>query len=421
MACVTSHNTSARLALSNDHYRTEVKRFDVPLFVLAAGFVLLLFNGGTRFVMGLTLGPMTDDLQWSRGTLSFITLVFLVVSSLALPFAGRLADRYDARLVLAVSTLVACLSVGMMGLIETPLQAVVLYGVVFGAATACTSVPAIGVMISRSFPDRMGLANGVAVSGSGIGQLLIVLALTARIEDWGWRGSFVALGIAGAILVLPMTFFAVAPRDHGAAQRSTVTGQLTATDALPLRSIVRSRPFWLLVAIYGICGFQDHFVALHVVEFVRDHGVGSLLARNLFAFMGLFGVAGVVGSGYLSDRLGPIMPTAICFALRSAIFAMVVVSNEPIAIAAFALLYGLTFWMTAPLSAVYTREHFGTAHLGTINGIIAMVHNGFGGLGAYAGGVVFDSYGNYQPMLQLLLGMAILALLLTPGIRAPRT
>ena len=141
-------------------------------------------------------------------------------------------------LVLAVSTLVACLSVGMIGLIETPLQAVVLYGVVFGAATACTSVPAIGVMISRSFPDRMGLANGVAVSGSGIGQLLIVLALTARIEDWGWRGSFVALGIAGAILVLPMTYFAVAPRDHGAAQRSTVTGQLTATDALPLRSIV---------------------------------------------------------------------------------------------------------------------------------------------------------------------------------------
>ena len=47
------------LALSNDHYRTEVKRFDVALFVLAAGFVLLLFNGGTRFVMGLT--PRSDD------------------------------------------------------------------------------------------------------------------------------------------------------------------------------------------------------------------------------------------------------------------------------------------------------------------------------------------------------------------------
>ena len=63
-----------------------------------------------------------------------------------------------------------------------------------------------------------------------------------------------------------------------------------------------------------MCGFQDHFVALHAVELAREHGVGSLLARNLFAVMGLFGLAGVLASGYLSDRFGPLLPTALCFA-----------------------------------------------------------------------------------------------------------
>ena len=90
-----------------------------------------------------------------------------------------------------------------------------------------------------------------------------------------------------------------------------------------------------------------------------------------------------------------------------------VVSDATLAIVGFALLYGVTFWITAPLSAVYTREHFGAKHLGTINGFITMAHNGFGGLGAYIGGVVFDTYGNYDLVLQLLLGLAISAFLLS--------
>jgi len=36
------------------------------LFVLAVAFLLLLFNGGSRFTIGLTLKPMADDLVWSR-------------------------------------------------------------------------------------------------------------------------------------------------------------------------------------------------------------------------------------------------------------------------------------------------------------------------------------------------------------------
>ena len=137
--------------------RANVKRSNYALIVLAAGFMLMLFNGGSRFVMGLTLGPMTDDLGWSRGTLSFTVLVFLMTSSLALPFAGRLVDRYDTRAVLATSVLVACIAIALMGAIETPFHAIALYGVLFGLATSCTSVPAIAVMISRWFPT--GLAS----------------------------------------------------------------------------------------------------------------------------------------------------------------------------------------------------------------------------------------------------------------------
>ena len=396
-----------------------MKRFNPAYVVLAAGFMLMLFNGGSRFVMGLTLGPMNEDLGWSRATLSAAVLVFLVVSSLALPFAGRLVDRYDTRAVLATSVLLACLGIALMGEIDAPWQAIVLYGFLYGVASACTSTPTIAVMVSRWFPHRLGIANSVAVSGMGIGQLVIILALTSQLDTLGWRGSFIALGIAGAVLILPMTFFAISPPKNGAPGSAAAPAQTPSSPLADagLRDVLRARPFWLLVAIYGICGFQDHFVATHMVAFARDQGLGSLLAGNVFAFMGLFGLVGVLGSGYLSDRFGPIVPTAVCFVLRTLIFTLVAVSDATFAIVGFALIYGMTFWITAPLSAVYTREHFGTTNLGAINGLITMVHNAFGGLGAYVGGVVFDSYGNYVPVLQLMVGMSIAALLLTRFVR----
>src|SRR5690242_11559275 len=68
----------------------------------------------------------------------------------------------------------------------------------------------------------------------------------------------------------------------------------------------RTGHFWLLLAIYAICGLDDFFVTTHVAAFAQDRGVGILAAGNLLAFMGLTGLAGVIASGFTSDRgLGP--------------------------------------------------------------------------------------------------------------------
>ena len=158
--------------------------------ILATGFVLLLYNGGSRFTMGLMLKPMADDLNWSRATLSLTVTVFMGVSALVLPFIGRLVDRYNIRTVLLTSLFLSSVSIAMMSAIRTPLQAIVLYGVLFGLATAGTSVAPIGVMVSRWFPERLGTANSIAISGMGIGQLVIILLLTSQLEVLGWRGSW---------------------------------------------------------------------------------------------------------------------------------------------------------------------------------------------------------------------------------------
>ena len=78
-----------------------------------------------------------------------------------------------------------------------------------------------------------------------------------------------------------------------------------------------------------------------------------------------------------------------------------------------ALLFGFTFWMTAPLTVIFARQIVGVSLLGTVSGIITMVHHGMGGFGALFGALGFDRSGNYQSGLMALLALSILGGVLT--------
>jgi predicted MFS family arabinose efflux permease len=165
----------------------------------------------------------------------------------------------------------------------------------------------------------------------------------------------------------------------------------------------------LLGGIYAICGFQDFFVATHVVAFALDIGFGTLIAGNLLALMGVMGLLGVLVSGFLADRIGPARPTLLCFAMRIGIFVLVILSQSKPAVMMFALLYGFTFLMTAPLTVIFSGNIFGTARLGRISGTISMIHQISGGIGALAGALAFDIWGSYDRAFVMMLVLSVVA------------
>jgi predicted MFS family arabinose efflux permease len=146
-----------------------------------------------------------------------------------------------------------------------------------------------------------------------------------------------------------------------------------------------------------------------VVAFALDQGEGALFAGNLLAFMGLAGLVGVLAAGAWSDRSGPVWPTLACFVLRIAIFALILVDRSPLAIAVFALGYGMTFWATAPLTVIFVRDLFGNRNLGMISGLVTMGHHIAGGLGALTGAMLFDTDGDYLAAFALMLVLSNIA------------
>jgi predicted MFS family arabinose efflux permease len=381
--------------------------------ILTSGFLVLFTGGGARFAVGLTLRPIVDDLGWGRSELGLAVALFQVVSAAAMFAAGHLADRTGPRLVLGGGLLVSGIGIGLMSVMAAPWHALALYGVVFALGNGAASMIPVGVMVTRTFPTRTGIANAVVMSGMSVGQLVMIATLAAVMLTVSWRSVYLLLGIAHLALV-PLLIGAIpkiTPAQAKAARPNDGVGVIEAA---------RSRRFWLLLAIYAICGFDDFFVSTHVVAFAQDRGVDAFLAGNLLALTGLTGLIGVVAAGAFSDRSGPVWPTALAFAARVAVFALVMVDQSAVSVAVFALVFGATFLVTAPLTVVFVSESFGTRHLGALTGLITMVHQIFGGIGAYLGAAVFDATGSYDIAFSMMLAVSLLALLLTLLLRQPR-
>jgi sugar phosphate permease len=392
---------------------------------------VLFFGGGALSVFGLVLVPMTDELNWSRSSLSLVLTTFMIVSALAMPFVGRIVDRTDLRLILTTAVVLVGIGAGLMWRVNALWQVFLLYGIVFAIGNAGSSVPTVTVMVSRWWTTRRGMANSAAIAGMGLGQLVIIITITFLLSTIGWRTSYAIIGAANLFIVVPVVLMFARSGPRGASALGPSEGGSSTVDQgigeplgepnkeTPLvavnsvRDLFRSRHMWLLMSMFALCGFQDFFVLTHVVAFATDLGVSDLLAGNMLAFMGLTALIGVMLSGYLSDRYGPAVPSVLCFVIRTGIFVFILNSQATPSIMVFALLYGSTFFITAPLGVIFAGQIFGSRYLGTVSGIVSMVHQVFGGLGALAGGLFFDAFGRYDGAFALVLGLALLAVVVS--------
>lgn len=383
-----------------------------PGLILLAGFLVLFVAGGSRFGVGLTLRAIVDDLGWGRSDIGLAVALFQFVSAAAMFAAGYLVDRNGPRLVLIGGLLVSAAGIGLMSLITAPWHALALYGVIFALGNGAASLTPVGVMVTRAYPKRTGIANAAVTSGMSVGQLVMIASLAAVMVMISWRSVYMLLGLAHLVL-LPLLFLALPKTTATQDKAARPDGGMT------VREAARTRQFWVLLAIYGICGFDDFFVATHVVAYAQDRGIDALMAGNLLALMGLTALIGVMAAGAYSDRAGPIWPTALSFAARIAVFGLLMVDQSALSVTIFALVFGLTFMVTAPLTVVFVSQSFGTRHLGALTGLITMVHHMFGGIGAYLGAAAFDATGNYNAAFLLMLAMTVVALVLCFALRTP--
>jgi len=193
------------------------RRVHYAWIVLGAATLILLASSGVRSSFGVFIKPLEAQFGWGRPSLSFVASLSLFLYGAMGPPVGRLADRWGPRGVLAGAAVLLGLGTIGTAAISSLWQLTLTAGVItaLGAGGAAMSVAAS--LAARWFDARRGLVLGIAGGGMAAGQLLIIPLLMAVTITWGWRMSFLVLGVGFLLLILPLTLVLIRndPQDLG--------------------------------------------------------------------------------------------------------------------------------------------------------------------------------------------------------------
>ncbi|MDH3598571.1 MAG: MFS transporter [Candidatus Tectomicrobia bacterium] len=402
-------------------------------YVLGAGFIILFFNTGARLSFGVVFKPMIAEFGWDRATLSSAFLLHMTVYALSLVIAGKLYDRYGPQRVIILSTVFLALGYVLTAWINTLWQFWFCYGILAAIGLGGTSVPLIAALMSKWFEAWRGLAISLTLCGSSLGHFVLVPLCTWLITLYDWRTVYLVLGIAMLVvnIVLALWIIRGDPDDlgqqpFGAHKPSPDPASATSMVVedhprdLDIRQALRTASFWLFLVAMCICGSGDFMVTTHFIPWVTDHGVSAATGGQMLAWYGLLSLAGLLVAGPASDLIGSKFPIALTFVLRFGLFLLVIRLQTLTSFYIFALAFGFTHLITAPLTPLLVGRLYGLSHIGVIAGLITTVHHLAGGLWAYWGGVIFDRTGSYQLAFSISAITVVVALVSSLLIREHR-
>lgn len=409
-------------------------RISYGWYILAASFIILFFSGGAIYSVGVMFKPIINELGWSRGTFSIALFLNMAVYAFSLIVAGKAYDRYGPKWLIIISSIL--FSGGFIGIffVNTFWQYLALYGVISAAGMGGTTVPIFAAILSKWFEKYRGLAISLAISGSGIGQFIIVPLVTRLVVFQGWRVSFFLLGTIVLVINISLAFFILKgdPDDLGSApfgnpgneaMRSTLGPDATVLESeedMSLIEAMETRSFWLFTFVMLVCGSGDFFVSMHLIPFLTDYGVSPITAGNMFAWFGLMSLVGVIIAGPATDLMGSKIPIAITFLIRVLLFLLILNFKNVISCYVFSLGFGFTLLITAPIAPILVGRLFGYSNVGLISGFITTIHHLGGGAWAYVGGLSFDKTGGYQSIFLISMVLAAIAILLGLFIKEER-
>jgi nitrate/nitrite transporter NarK len=397
------------------------------VIAFASGFVLLITNGMTLAGLNVFDKPLLDSLNESMGGgvtiagLKTRDAITLAVGGLMAPIAGAAADRFGVRPLMVLGALMLAAGYFLYSTVDS-LSQIYWIHLLFATTLATCGLVVNVILISRWFIKDRGLALGIALAGTSLGNGTMPPINAALMGEFGWRASFAWSSLL-PLLLMPVIFFVIRerPADLDAQQPAgrPGTGAVSVTDGMSLSAALRTRNFWLLAFIAMFSFFSIIGTQAHLNLYMLGRGFSQMDAGFSYTVLFYLGLCGKVVNGLLADRLGKKRVFVATLGVM-VVGALVLRLPQASGIWAGLALFGLGWGGLYTLLQLLAADYFGPRHLGKILGAITVLDTLGGGLGPPLIGAIRDGSGSYDQAFLLVTVLVGIAFMLATLFHADR-
>ncbi|HOJ77587.1 MAG TPA: OFA family MFS transporter [Bacillota bacterium] len=376
--------------------------------VIAAVLVQLCF--GAIYSWGVFLNPLMVAFNTDKAEVSIIFTLVVIFYTIGMIIGGLWQDQTGPRNVMLVGGL--CFGIGyILAGFAGSLQIVYLtYGVLGGLGVGLGYICPIAVC-TKWFPDRKGLAVGLAVTGFGAGSLIFSPLANAMITNWDWSLAFRSLGLIFMVIILIASrYLKNPPTGWQSSQVLTTDAGNVGDDILDIKwkQMLKTIDFWMLWIIFCFSASAGLMIIGHMAAFVEEVGFSKENSAFILGIMAVFNGLGRIVWGTFSEKIGRLKSLICIFLQLGLVIAGLIIAKSYLSILLTAVVVGINFGGIISIFPSLTEEKFGAKNLGLNYALLFTAYGIAGIIGPYCGAVVLDRFNNYAIIFA---GGALLAML----------
>lgn len=369
---------------------------------------------GTLYAWSVFVAPLEASFGWTRAETSNVFTIAAIVFAITFVVAGRLQDKYGPLGCSLAGGVLVSVGFFLCSYTNSLTYLYICFGVVGGLGNGFGYATPIPVM-AKWFPDKRGLAVGLAVGGYGAGSALFgPLAQLYLIPAYGLPATFRILGVVFFAMTMVGSLLLRNPpagyRPEG--WSPAVAAASSSTDFTP-GEMLRTPTFYFMWLAYALGCSAGLLVISQLVPLAKSAGIAAAALTTMTLVVGAVGNAGGrILSGWMSDRLGRINVLRLMIGISIFAVPMLAFTRGNIALlyaAVFAVYWCYGTQLSVNGAAV--SDFWGTKNAGINYGILFTAWGVAGIIGPRIGGVLFDRYRNYEAALYVAAGLAAVALL----------
>ena len=391
-------------------------------WLIAASAVFIHISIGAAYAYSVYTQPLVETKGWSMASVTTAFTIMMVLGGGSAALFGKFVERSGPRKSAMLAAVLFGLGQAGSGFaisMDSLTGFLLSYGLLSGLGLGIGYIAPVSTLV-KWFPDKRGLATGMAVLGFGTGALITAPVAASLIESIGISYTFYILGISYFVLMmLGASYIAPPPRNWmpagmkaavkaGTRKIKKDLSQATSGEA------VRTKHFWMLwtmMLINTSAGIMMISVASPMAQNIVGLSAGA--AATMVGIMGVFNGGGRLGWAAASDYISRPKVFIIFFIIQLVAFITLPIITSAFIFQIFIFLVVSCYGGGFSNLPAFIGDLFGTKELGAIHGYLLTTWSLGGLIGPTLVSQIYTRTGSYIPVFYVFTGLIIIALIIS--------